>query len=80
MYVLTIKLTNKIICIEEKTSLAHYLNVDTSTIYRRFDKSKVWEDDKHHIIKADEFIRRTPKTGFTHAMREAKGEKDNESW
>ena len=76
MYIVTNKENNKITCIEENKALSIYINVAESTIYRRFKTSKVWEDDKYHIRIADEFIRRTRKTGFTRRMREDKAEKD----
>lgn len=53
MYLLVNKSTGKNHGFKETTQIAEYLNLNPSSIYRRFKDSNRYEDDAHIIFKAD---------------------------
>jgi len=63
MYMIINKNTGKTIAIKETTATANYLDVERSTIYRRFEHSNKWEDSDWVVYKADKTILRSGRAG-----------------
>lgn len=68
---------HKITCIEEKTALANYIGVHRNTLAYRYNKANeegknYIETSKYIIYKAEYFIGKTRKTGFTSTARSNK--------
>jgi len=64
----------------EMSALGRFLGVDRSTVFRRFDKSNPFIQDRYTVYKADEVIKKTRKTGNRDdkATRERKQREKNE--